>query len=87
MPTVNTRMFGPYPHNGGWRCQIEINGQRKWAPMGDTPQRAEQRVGSTWFELSHDRLIGPVRQNNQRWHAANGESVNQSAQCRFGQIQ
>ena len=44
MPTVNTRMFGPYAHNGGWRCQIEINGQRKWAPMGDTPQRAEQRA-------------------------------------------
>lgn len=44
MPTLNTRIFGPYAHNGGWRCQIEINGQRKWAPMGDTPQRAEQRA-------------------------------------------
>lgn len=44
MPTINTRIFGPYAHNGGWRCQLEVNGHRKWAPMGDTPQRAEQRA-------------------------------------------
>ena len=23
--------------------------------------RGEKRGGSTWFELAHDRLIGPVR--------------------------
>lgn len=39
---VNFKIFGPYPHNGGWRCQIEINGQRSWAPMAATAQRAEQ---------------------------------------------
>jgi WD40 repeat protein len=29
--------------------------------------RAEKRLGATWFELSHDRLIQPVRQNNAIW--------------------
>ena len=26
--------------------------------------RAEKRLGATWFELAHDRLIQPVRSNN-----------------------
>ena len=29
--------------------------------------RAEDRRGSTWYELAHDRLIEPVRKNNQEW--------------------
>ena len=29
--------------------------------------RGEKRRGATWFELSHDRLINPVRQNNINW--------------------
>jgi WD40 repeat protein len=33
--------------------------------------RAEKRGGATWFELAHDRLIEPVRQNNARWFDAN----------------
>lgn len=44
MPPIITRIFGPYAHNGGWRCQIEVNGRRRWAPMADSPQRAEQRA-------------------------------------------
>jgi WD40 repeat protein len=31
--------------------------------------RAEQRRGLTWFELAHDRLILPVRQDNADWYA------------------
>lgn len=33
--------------------------------------RAEQRRGLTWYELAHDRLIGPVRTDNRRWFAQN----------------
>jgi|GEM_PF-467750 len=33
--------------------------------------RAEKRAGAVWFELAHDRLIEPVRQNNARWFDAN----------------
>jgi WD40 repeat protein len=33
--------------------------------------RAEKRAGVTWYELSHDRLIDPVRNNNQEWFDAN----------------
>jgi WD40 repeat protein len=29
--------------------------------------RAENRRGVTWFELAHDRLVDPVRQNNHTW--------------------
>jgi len=33
--------------------------------------RAEKRRGVTWFELAHDRLIRPVRQDNSDWFQAN----------------
>ncbi|MFI5458295.1 MAG: NACHT and WD repeat domain-containing protein [Isosphaerales bacterium] len=33
--------------------------------------RAEERRGSTWYELAHDRLIEPVRKNNQDWRQKN----------------
>jgi WD40 repeat protein len=33
--------------------------------------RAEKRRGITWFELAHDRLIQPVRQDNAEWFQAN----------------
>ncbi len=33
--------------------------------------RSDQRHNATWFELSHDRLIEPVRESNRRWREAN----------------
>jgi WD40 repeat protein len=32
--------------------------------------RAEVRAGARWYELTHDRLIGPVRASNRARHAA-----------------
>jgi Protein of unknown function (DUF1236)/FHA domain len=32
--------------------------------------RAEQRLGTTWFELAHDRLIDPVHKSNAEWYRA-----------------
>lgn len=29
--------------------------------------RAEKRAGATWYELAHDRLIGPVQKDNAAW--------------------
>jgi WD40 repeat protein len=29
--------------------------------------RAEKRGGATWFELAHDRLVRPIRENNGTW--------------------
>ena len=29
--------------------------------------RGEKRGGATWYELSHDRLLKPVRDNNEAW--------------------
>lgn len=33
--------------------------------------RSDMRRGAQWFELSHDRLVGPVRTSNAAWRAAN----------------
>lgn len=33
--------------------------------------RGEKRGGALWYELSHDRLIEPVRANNAAWFGAN----------------
>ena len=41
--------------------------------------RAEQRRGATWFELAHDRLIGPVRADNAAWFAANLSTLQRQA--------
>jgi tetratricopeptide (TPR) repeat protein len=32
--------------------------------------RGEQRAGTTWYELSHDRLVEPILRDNERWFAA-----------------
>ncbi len=32
--------------------------------------RAEKRAGATWYELAHDRLLVPVRQDNTAWQEA-----------------
>ena len=29
--------------------------------------RAESRRGATWYELTHDRMVGPVKVDNERW--------------------
>ena len=42
------------------------------APLVDAHLvRAENRRGATWYELTHDRLIEPVRHNNAAWFQAN----------------
>ena len=41
--------------------------------------RAERRRGATWFELAHDRLIGPVRADNAAWRAAHLSTMQQQA--------
>jgi WD40 repeat protein len=41
--------------------------------------RAEKRRGATWFELSHDRLIQPVRQDNAQWYEKNLGLLQRSA--------
>ncbi|OQY35728.1 MAG: hypothetical protein B6I38_01350 [Anaerolineaceae bacterium 4572_5.1] len=33
--------------------------------------RAEERRGSTWYELAHDRLVKPVQDNNVAWRRKN----------------
>ncbi len=35
--------------------------------------RAELRAGARWYELTHDRFIGPVQGSNEAWRAARRE--------------
>ncbi len=41
--------------------------------------RAENRRGATWYELAHDRLISPVRNNNADWFQANLSTLQRQA--------
>ncbi len=41
--------------------------------------RAEKRRGATWFELAHDRLIEPVRQDNAAWREAHLSALQRQA--------
>ncbi|MGD8405795.1 MAG: hypothetical protein PVJ21_19210, partial [Anaerolineales bacterium] len=41
--------------------------------------RAEKRAGSTWFELTHDRLITPIRVDNENWFQAKLSLLQQQA--------
>ena len=41
--------------------------------------RAEARRGSTWFELAHDRLIGPVKSSNAEWRETHLEEFQRRA--------
>lgn len=42
--------------------------------------RAEKRRGATWFELAHDRMIGPVRASNARWTESHLSAVQRQAE-------
>jgi WD40 repeat protein len=37
--------------------------------------RADHRGGATWYELAHDRLVAPLRADNERWAQANLQPV------------
>jgi WD40 repeat protein len=41
--------------------------------------RAEDRRGTRWIELAHDRLIEPVREDNARWRAENLSDLQRQA--------
>jgi len=41
--------------------------------------RAEKRGGATWFELAHDRLLGPVRENNAAWFTGHLSNLQKQA--------
>ncbi|MGH9802535.1 MAG: hypothetical protein ACRD82_19395, partial [Blastocatellia bacterium] len=41
--------------------------------------RGEQREGATWYELAHDRLIEPIRNNNRDWFNFHLEEIQEFA--------
>ena len=66
---------GPLITEQGIRSQVLEGRERSggldnraiWPLVDAHLVRAEQRRGATWFELAHDRLVGPVRADNQTW--------------------
>lgn len=41
--------------------------------------RAESRRGAVWFELAHDRLIDPIKEDNEQWRRTNLSDVERRA--------
>ena len=41
--------------------------------------RSEQRRGATWFELTHDRLVQPIRTDNANWRIRHLNALQQQA--------
>jgi hypothetical protein len=41
--------------------------------------RSESRRGTNWYEIAHDRLVGPLTASNERWREANLTSIQQQA--------
>ncbi|RRR66912.1 MAG: hypothetical protein EI684_19850 [Candidatus Viridilinea halotolerans] len=41
--------------------------------------RAEERRGAVWYELAHDRLLGPIRSDNAAWREANLSTLQRQA--------
>ncbi len=39
----------------------------------------ELRAGARWYELTHDRLIDPIRASNERWNKQREEKANQAS--------
>ena len=72
---------------GGYRGQTQAN------PVGRVPLdhpltqklldshlvRTNQRGGTTWFELAHDRLIDPVKRDNREWRKEHGNPLELAA--------
>jgi WD40 repeat protein len=55
----------------GLKRNNELDQRTIWLLIDAHLVRAEKRGGATWFELAHDRLIGPVRANNTAWFKDN----------------
>ncbi len=54
----------------GMRGQASLGGLKDtaiWALVDSHLVRSEMRRNAPWFELAHDRLLDPVRQNNEEW--------------------
>src|SRR4029453_2478125 len=41
--------------------------------------RSEQRRGATWFELTHDRLVQPIRTDNAVWRVRHLNTLQRQA--------
>ena len=71
---VNTRLITVQGLRGQVQMAPEVSEGLKneaiWALERLRIVRAEKRGGVTWFELAHDRLIEPVRADNERWFNA-----------------
>lgn len=42
--------------------------------------RRDERRGAMWYELAHDRLIGPIENDNRQWKAKNDSTLTKAAE-------
>ena len=71
----------------GTRAQLRVGAEREQPLPGDAIKgladayliRSEGRPDDRWYELAHDRLVQPVRENNAVWLGANLHAVQSRA--------
>ena len=63
----------------GARTSQGLNNRAIWLLVDAHLVRAERQRGATWFELAHDRLIGPVQADNAAWRQAHLSPVQHQA--------
>lgn len=51
----------------GFLKQYEVSAEQVRQLADAHLVRSEQRLGATWYELAHDRMVAPIVQANQRW--------------------
>ena len=62
------------PESNGGRTEVAIQELQSTHLV-----RREERRGVTWLELSHDRLVRPIRADNAKWFAAHLSLLQQQA--------
>ncbi len=83
------RMFvGKELINNGVRAQslmgVEVESGVPAAALDELENRyivrRDERRGAMWYELAHDRLIGPIENDNRQWKAKNDSTLTKSAE-------
>lgn len=69
---------------GGNSGEVDDRVVQEFVRKGDLV-RAEKRGGATFYELTHDRLVEPILQNNKEWFDTKADLLQQRARVWLGQ--
>ncbi|HEX2809711.1 MAG TPA: hypothetical protein VHN80_26400, partial [Kineosporiaceae bacterium] len=80
---IEDRLITPQGLRGQVLEGPEDSGEAGYGLLGELIEahlvRAEMRRQATWYELAHDRLIGPIRRDNAAWRTQHLSSFERAA--------